>query len=128
MAQAVEQAALVQVASCSASSALDGIAEVRWTAGRAEWAQVEWAVCRAMKVRVASRTCGPGQSRRNGREKRKSPESRWSPDRFPTGWGSPIGMNSAQPIAAERIRCSWGVKECAAMGPVGRNVGALVMG
>ncbi len=34
-------------------------------------------------------------------------------------------MNSAQPIPAERIRRSWGVKECAAMGPVGRKVGAL---
>ncbi len=34
-------------------------------------------------------------------------------------------MNSAQPIPAERIRRSWGVRVCAAMGPVGRKVGAL---
>src|SRR5258708_3684703 len=71
-----------------------------------------------MKVWVASRTCGPGQRRRKGQEKRKSPDSR-SPDR--------IGMNSARPIPAEGIRCSWEVKECAAMGPVGREAGALAM-
>src|SRR5258708_1624077 len=83
-----------------------------------------------MKVQVVSRTCGPGQSRRKGqrkgREKRKSPKSR-ARDRAGTGGGSPIGMNSAQPVAAERIRRSWGGKECAARGPVGRKVGALVM-
>ena len=65
-------------------------------------------------------------TRRKGREKRKSPKRR-ARDRVGTGWRSRIGMNSAQPIAAERIRCSWGVRECAAMGPVGRKVGALVM-
>src|SRR5229473_8684169 len=55
-----------------------------------------------MKVRVASRTCGLGQSCGKGREKRKSPDSR-SPDR--------AGMNSARPLPAERIRRSWEVKE-----------------
>ena len=60
------------------------------------------------------------------RWKKRKRKSR-APDRVGTGWGSPIGMNSAQPIPAERIRRSWGVKECAAMGPVGRKVGALVM-
>ena len=75
-------------------------------------------MCRAMKVRVASRTCGLGQSCGKGREKRKSPDSR-ARDR--------AGMNSARPLPAERIRCSWEVKECAAMGPVGREAGALVM-
>src|SRR5260370_40100281 len=77
-----------------------------------------------MKVRIASRTCGPGQSRRKGREKRKSPKGR-ARDRVGTGWRSRIGMNSAQPIPAERIRRSWGGRVCAAMGPVGRKVGAL---
>src|SRR5260370_377609 len=80
-----------------------------------------------MKVRVVSRMCWPGRwGRRKGLEKRKSPKSR-ARDRAGTGWGSPIGMNSARPLPAERIRCSCGVKECAGMGQVGRKVGALVM-
>src|SRR5882762_432133 len=74
-----------------------------------------------MKVRVVSRTCGPGRSRR------KSPKSR-ARDRVGTAWGSPIGMNSAQPIPAERIRRSWGMKEGEAKGPVGRKVGARGVG
>jgi len=61
---------------------------------------------------------------RKGREKRKSPKRR-ARDPVGTGWESPIEMNSAQPIAAERIWCSRRVRECAAMGPVGRRVGAL---
>src|SRR6266852_9765429 len=60
-----------------------------------------------MKVRVALRTWGPGQSRGKrrrgkGQTKRKIRKSR-APDR--------AGMNSARPIPAERIRCSWEVKE-----------------
>jgi hypothetical protein len=95
VALAEERAAPVQVASCS-----------------------EWAVCRAMKVRVASRMCGLEESRRkgrrgNGQEKGKGPESGF-PDWVPAG--SPIGMNFARPIPAERIRCLWRVKECAAVG------------
>ncbi len=46
---------------------------------------------------------------------RKSPKGR-SLDWVPTGSGSLIGMNSARPIPAERIRCLWGVEECAAVG------------
>src|SRR6202011_3814056 len=49
------------------------------------------------------------------RKKRKRAKSR-APDRVPAGPGSPIGRNSARPIPAERIRYSWEVKECAAMG------------
>src|SRR5216684_90061 len=67
-----------------------------------------------MKVPFVKIPCGPGRTRRwgrrKGREKRKSPKSR-ARDRVGTGWRSRIGMNSARPIPAERIRCSWEVAE-----------------
>src|SRR5260370_35901129 len=80
VAQAGEWAALVQVASCAASSELAGIAVVRWTAGRAEWAQVaswsEWAGCRAVKVGGAERAGGRGRGWGEGRGKGRSADRR----------------------------------------------------
>ena len=47
---------------------------------------------------------------------RKSKRKSGDHGRAPTASGSLMGMNSVRPTAAERIRYSWGVKECAAMG------------
>jgi hypothetical protein len=117
VARAGERGTRVQVASCSAGSGLAGIAEVGWAEGRATRlgkvaSYSEWAAYWAMKVRVA--LSGPGQSRRERerrkRKKRKRPKNRSS--RFHRD-----AQNAKdRPLHAERIQCSWMVKEYGAMG------------
>lgn len=75
-----------------------------------------------MKVRVASiaeMRCGLRQNREK-RRRRKGSKKSGDQGQVRTGWGSPMGMNFARRVPAERIRCSFGVKECAGMGRVGR--------
>jgi hypothetical protein len=113
---------LVQVASCTASSGLAGIADVRWTSGRrvrtlelvASYS--EWAVYRAMKVRVVEVSCGPRRSRRE-RERRFAEVA--SGEWRVASWGKKQIPRSADPSGAQKARY--------ARNDNSRGVAALVM-